>query len=258
MAGQGPYVPQGSSAFSPMHPVAWMQAPAPIPNCPPGLEYLTMIDQIFVHQLIEFIEALSGFETKNKYELKNSMGQRVYFAIEESECCNRLCCGANRAFTIKILDNLGQTVMHLVRPLGCQSCWFPCCHHRMEVQAPPGTTIGFVVQEWNPCIPNLSIQNEMSETILKIKGPCCTFNCCGDVNFKVLSMDETNVIGKISKKWSGLLREYFTDADNFGIQFPMDLDVKVKAVLIGACIMVDFLYFEQNSGTMNQGGWQMM
>lgn len=55
---------------------------------------------------------------------------------------------------------------------------------------------------------------------------------------QVLSKDESTVVGKISKKWTGLLREFFTDADNFGIQFPMDLDVKVKAVLIGACIMV--------------------
>lgn len=83
------------------------------------------------------------------------------------------------------------------------------------------------------------------------------FSCCGDVNFKVLSKDESTVVGKISKKWTGLLREFFTDADNFGIQFPMDLDVKVKAVLIGACIMVDFLYFEQNSGGKH-GAWQMM
>lgn len=45
-------------------------------------------------------------------------------------------------------------------------------------------------------------------------------------------------IGKIAKKWSGLAREYFTDADFFGIDFPMDLDVKLKATLIGACMLI--------------------
>ena len=34
-------------------------------------------------------------------------------------------------------------------------------------------------------------------------------------------------VGKISKQWSGLGKEVFTDADNFGINFPLDLDVKV-------------------------------
>ena len=35
---------------------------------------------------------------------------------------------------------------------------------------------------------------------------------------KVLSADGTQPVGKISKQWSGLVKEYFTDADNFGIQ----------------------------------------
>ncbi len=51
-------------------------------------------------------------------------------------------------------------------------------------------------------------------------------------------MDEVSKIGKISKQWTGLLREAFTDSDNFGIQFPMDLDVKMKAVMIGACFLI--------------------
>ena len=32
----------------------------------------------------------------------------------------------------------------------------------------------------------------------------------------------------ITKQWSGLGREAFTDADNFGVSFPQDLDVKAK------------------------------
>ena len=55
---------------------------------------------------------------------------------------------------------------------------------------------------------------------------------------QILTMDEVSKIGKISKQWTGLLREAFTDSDNFGIQFPMDLDVKMKAVMIGACFLI--------------------
>lgn len=42
---------------------------------------------------------------------------------------------------------------------------------------------------------------------------------------------------------SGLLREAFTDADNFGIQFPMDLDVRMKAVMLGACFLIVSLMY---------------
>ena len=36
-------------------------------------------------------------------------------------------------------------------------------------------------------------------------------------SFKVLSADGVSEVGKISKQWTGLLKETFTDADNFGI-----------------------------------------
>ena len=35
---------------------------------------------------------------------------------------------------------------------------------------------------------------------------------------QVLSADGTQDVGKVTKQWSGLAKEYFTDADNFGIQ----------------------------------------
>lgn len=50
------------------------------------------------------------------------------------------------------------------------------------------------------------------------------------------------MVGKISKQWTGLVREAFTDADNFGIQFPLDLDVKMKAVMLGACFLIVSLF----------------
>ncbi|XP_041055152.1 phospholipid scramblase 1-like isoform X5 [Carcharodon carcharias] len=247
MAAQGSYsYPAYGNTAPPYPPVQHAPDPYPPPLNPYGVPSAGFA-------------ALTGFETKNKYELKNSLGQRVYYAVEDSEFCNRICCGSNRAFVIKILDNIGHTIMHLMRPLGCGSCCCPCCLHQMEVQAPPGKTIGYVVQEWHPFIPKFSIQNEKHETVLKVKGPCLAFSCLGDVNFDVVSLDETSIVGKISKQWTGLIREYLTDIDNFGIQFPMDLDVKIKAVLLGACLLVDFMYFEQNSGGVQHGGaWRML
>jgi hypothetical protein len=52
-------------------------------------------------------------------------------------------------------------------------------------------------------------------------------------------------VGKVTKQWSGVAREAFTDADNFGINFPMDLDVRIKTVLLAAVFLIDFMFFEQ-------------
>lgn len=54
-----------------------MNIPLGIPNCPPGLEYLTTIDQLLVKQKVELLEAFTGFETNNKFSIKNSLGQKV-------------------------------------------------------------------------------------------------------------------------------------------------------------------------------------
>ena len=34
----------------------WMAAPQAIQGCPPGLEYLTQVEQLLVHQQVELLE----------------------------------------------------------------------------------------------------------------------------------------------------------------------------------------------------------
>ncbi|XP_069474086.1 phospholipid scramblase 2-like [Ambystoma mexicanum] len=241
--------PQAGQAQSGM---VWMPPP-PVPlNCPPGLEYLSQIDQLLIHQQIELLEILTGLETNNKYVVKNSLGQQIYFAAEQNDFCTRNCCGPARPFTITIIDNVGREVIRISRPYRCVSCCpCACCLQELEVQAPPGTTVGYVAQNWRPCLPKFTILNEKREEVLKIKGPCVSCSCSFDFDFQLLALDETTEVGKISKQWSGFLREAFTDADNFGIQFPVDLDVKMKAVVLGACFLIDFMFFEHSQNNLH-------
>ena len=104
--------------------------------------------------------------------------------------------------------------------------------------APPGNTIGYVTQEWSILAPKFRVENAAGECVLRIEGPVCTFAVCGDVQFDIMSVDGSVKVGKITKQWSGLAREYFTDADHFGLTFPLDLDVNIKAVLLGACFLI--------------------
>ena len=58
-------------------------------------------------------------------------------------------------------------------------------------------------------------------------------------------------IGEISKKWTGLGEEMFTDADNFGVSFPVDLDIKVILTWIYQNhimrMVLDFMILDPNS-----------
>lgn len=71
--------------------------------------------------------AFIGFETNNQYEIKNSLGQKIYKAKEKNDCCTRNCCGSLRSFDMKIKDNTDREVIRLIRPYRCVSCWCPCC-----------------------------------------------------------------------------------------------------------------------------------
>ncbi|CAG2176377.1 unnamed protein product [Oppiella nova] len=218
----------------------------PTADCPPGLEYLLTIDQILVHQKIELCEILCGCETNNKYEIKNSLGQKIYYAKEDTDCCTRHWCGPIRPFDLKILDNNRREVIHLYRPLRCDGCCFWCCLQRLDVLSPCGEILGTIRQEWSLCLPKFRVEDANGECVLMIRAPFCVASwTCGDIDFPIYSAYDDSPVGKITKQWSGLGRELFTDADHFGITFPMDLDVHIKAVLLGACFLIDFLFYER-------------
>jgi len=214
---------------------------------PQGLEYLASVDHLLIKQHVEMLEAFTGWESANKYRVFNTLGQDVFYAKEDNDCCTRMCCGPGRPFEMNIVDNLGREVIHLVRPLRCQACCFPCCLQELEVQSPPGNVIGIVEQQWTFCTPRFVIKTETGQEVLTIEGPTCVCECCSDIDFNISAMNDTEV-GKITKQWSGFGREMFTDSDNFGVTFPIDLDVKVKATLLGATFLIDFMYFEKQSG----------
>ena len=58
---------------------------------------------------------------------------------------------------------------------------------------------------------------------------------------------DEDAFGRITKRWSGLGKEVFTDADNFGVEWPEDWPVAIKALLLGAVFLIDFVHFE-NTG----------
>ncbi|XP_064489281.1 phospholipid scramblase 1-like isoform X2 [Ornithodoros turicata] len=219
----------------------------PIEGCAPGLEYLAVIDQLIVQQKVEFVELIPvlPYETVNKYTAKNSMGQFVYSLLEESECLARQCCGSSRCFQMHVFDISNREVMRFIRPLRCTSCIWFCCLQKVEVQAPPGVTIGFVNQNWSVIYPWFNVCDQSGKPLLHILGPCCTMSCpcCCEVRFKITTMTGEEV-GQICKQWAGLAKEAFTNADNYGISFPMDMDVHVKACLLGCAMLIDYMFFE--------------
>ncbi|XP_037085554.1 phospholipid scramblase 1-like [Pollicipes pollicipes] len=219
--------------------------PTGMPGCPAGLEYLMRVDQLLVQQRVELLEALTGFETANKYTITDRLGQQLYVAVEDSECCARYCCGPGRPFDIRVTDVTRREVLRLERPLRCQGCLCPQAWlQRLEAYSGPAP-LGSVRQNWSVCTSSFDVLSADGDAVLAIEGPACACSLCGDVAFRVLTADGRRPVGEITKQWGGLVREAFTDADTFGVSFPTDLDVKVKATLLGATFLIDYMFFEK-------------
>uniref|UniRef100_A0A6I8NLH3 Phospholipid scramblase n=1 Tax=Ornithorhynchus anatinus TaxID=9258 RepID=A0A6I8NLH3_ORNAN len=226
VAPSGPYLPLGT-------------------HVPPGLDCLIQIDQILIHEKVEQAEGFLGRRSCRRYELCGGPGWGPLQAAEESALCARLCCGTRRPLRVRVADASAREVLRLSRTLHCGACCFPCCLQELEVQAPPGTTIGHVLQTWHPFVPKFSIQNAERQTQLRVVGPCWTCSCGSDTNFEVKTKDESRSVGRISRDWGGLEPGAASRTDDFGLQFPLDLDVRVKAVLLGAAFLINYMFYEK-------------
>lgn len=224
------------------YPVSWVTPSRPVQGCPPGLENLIPLDYLLVQQQMEVLELFSNFETQNKYYVKNRWGQILFFAQEQSSCCARNCFQMCRPFQMDITDITQRVVIHLDQPTAIYC-------KRITVEAPRGQLLGSVQQNCSLSKPSLNVMDPAGQTVFLIQGPAgyVLCGCCKrNVPFKVLALDGVTEIGSICKVWSGFAQERLTDADNFSVNFPVDLDVCMKAVLLGACVLIDMVYFESS------------
>jgi len=173
----------------------------------------------------------------------------MYLIISDSSCIVCQYCGPQRPFAMSITDNNGRELIHLERPLHgvvhgvvsvvcknwkyrtsyriCKTrvrmtvcvhmCMYMCVY--MHVCIDVNISIHVCVcllYSYAFVYPEFTITNESQESVLKIKGPCCTSQCCSDVELFVSpktvtksSSDRAHEVGKISKQWSGLVKRIF-------------------------------------------------
>ena len=252
--------PTPTNAYTP-------QAVPPQPTVPYSthLDIMNQFGGLFVQQKIEMLEAFTGFETENKYEVyltgpdcvRGATQQPYFIAKEHSECCERQCCGSARSFNMTIEAPDGQSVLLLQRPFTC-TIW--CFNRpRMTIVDANNNKIGTVLSPFECCGDKFTILDHNDNPMLSIHGDCCQWGkCCmcpagpcREITYDITN-PETGSTGYIKKVWSGAVKELFTDADSFCLSFPADSTIYQKILLLGAVFLVDFLFFENNdSGNRN-------
>ena len=240
-----------------------------ISGCPPGLEHLAVAHRIKIKQQLELTEVLTGIETANHYVLLNEKNQQIYVAAEQSDCLLRCCCGASRAFDMLLIDNQRVEVARLSRRYRCCgagwcSCWPRCCLQRVDVTR-SGQLLAVVTQDPRPCSSSFSVRTATGPTAVRVRRGCCrcavSVPCCGcccpgcrEVAFTISAEEDGRQLGTVTKKWGGVTREALTDADSFLVEMQRDLDVSLKAGLLGTVFLIDFMFFEDNDAVKKTGG----
>ncbi len=198
------------------------------------MDKLQTLDSLIISQKKEIGEILTGFETKNKYSVLDSQGDELYIAQEEGgSVFARLFLKNLRAFQINVRKSSGDLEIKAIRP-------FRFYFHEMDVQDANGNTLGTIKREFTIIRREYSVFDKNGTKIFSLFGPLLkpwTFNI----------LENGNEVGKITKKWSGLLKESFSNADNFGISFPASWEVETKSLFLGAVFLIDFVHFENNN-----------
>ena len=159
-------------------------------------------------------------------------GAALFRIGEKSGVCARMCCGNKRPFTLHI-HNVREAGRFLVvkRP-------YRFYYHEVQIfegagpDGGEGALLGSVERNFAFLQRNYTIYGANREPMLRIEGPFFS-----PWTFNIFDGEGTQ-IGQINKKWSGLAQEIFTDADNFGVQFPRNLPLVAKALLLCAVILI--------------------
>jgi len=228
----------------------------PYSNDSLGLGVLADRDHLIFKQKIEVLEVAAGglVEMPNKYSVKDPTGQEVFTVEERMENSageqfhmGLMWCGSNRSFDIGVCDEQGNEVIRLNRKMKSLAELGCCRQGDLEVSVPAAgahDVVGRVVKVWRWTRSEFEVKDQSGQNVLIIEGPCCSWACGGDLDFRVLTVDRMKEVGRITKKWAGIANEIFTDAETFHLTFPKDLDVSVKATLLGAALLIDFAFFE--------------
>jgi len=195
------------------------------------VEKLNTVSSLVINQKKEWGEILSGFETANSYAVLDESGNKLYLAAEEAgNTLLRLFLKGLRPFTITVFSEDIEPVLRINRP-------FRFYFHRAEIVDPQGRVLGTIERRFSILRRVYSVFDSQGDEIYQLFGPILH-------PWTFLIKNDGIEYGKITKKWSGLMKEGFTDADNFGVAFPGEWDASLKALFLGAVFLIDFVHFE--------------
>lgn len=183
-------------------------------------------------------EILTGVEQANEYTLSDTNGRPVAFVSEIDtsflRLLARLFLGARRPVDVIVANLRKDVVLQFSRK-------FTFFFSEIRVVTGRGEALGMIQRRFSVLYRHYDLIDPRGRVFASVRSPIWRL-----WTFPILDAAGRER-GVITKKWSNLLQEYFTDADNFVIDFGGDgWSAAERALILAAAILIDFDFFENN------------
>jgi uncharacterized protein YxjI len=195
-------------------------------------------NSLVVTQVIELPELLLNFETRNKYTIKLADGSQFAYAAEQQKglfgFLFRQTFGHWRTFDIYFFDNQRNLRLKTSHP-------FRFLFPRLDVFDPQGQLIGAIQARFAIFSKKFQIEDAQGNILMKVSSPIWRI-------WTFPFIKDNREVSRVEKKWSGLLKEAFTDADIFRVIYASpDLNNKERNLILAASVFIDLRYFEKKA-----------
>jgi hypothetical protein len=198
------------------------------------LQTIGSANAIYVSQKFEIAE-IFGFETRNRYLIKTDDGQQFGYCAEPKlgfgDAIMRQFLGHWRIFNVVGTDMDNQPVFRAHHPFR----WF---FQRLDIFGAGDRAVGSLQQRFAWFNKKFDFLDTRGRVVMTMTSPL----------WKIWTFPikkGSREVSVIEKKWSGITKELFTDADNFRVRYTdLKLTADEKLLLLASAIFIDLLYFE--------------
>ncbi|HTJ80950.1 MAG TPA: phospholipid scramblase-related protein [Polyangiaceae bacterium] len=189
-----------------------------------------------VMQHLEGLEIVSGFQMANSYFVEPLRDGPTLNVREDSGGIGgaivRNWLGGFRTVQLDVLAGTG------IVALGLELRRRPSPWNRVTVRAWNGDVLGFVEQRFRLFGTRYELLDATERVLATVERSWFRF-------FRFDFLVDGQRVGTIEKQWAGLARELYTQADTFLVRIPEAYgDARVRLLLLGASIAIDFVHFE--------------
>lgn len=200
--------------------------------------------QIMVKQKKSWLEILTSFESQSRYQIFAPTGEQMGTIQEAGNGLWRFIVRAflrtHRPFRIEIKNMANQTVLKCHRKF----FWF---FSDIFVETADGHRLGSAHRRFAIFSKRYTMTDSAGQDFARIHSPFWRI-----WTFKVFDPAGDVEQARVTKKWGGLAREYFTEADTFVVDFGARAwKAHERAVLFATALSIDFDFFEKSGSGGN-------